>query len=57
MNTRHDFRRPNCSKTEPQKFVRHSNGTLFYMCKNCNYLGTIEDFTETFRISEISQSH
>lgn len=53
METRHDLRRPNCSKAEPEKFVGHSNGTVFYKCKNCNYLGTIDAFTATLRVSEI----
>jgi len=48
METRHDIRRPNCSKAEPEKFVSHSNGTIFYNCKNCNYLGIIEAFTDTY---------
>jgi|GEM_PF-1415084 Zn-finger protein len=57
METRHDLRRPNCPKAEPQKFVSHSNGTIFYKCKNCNYLGAIEAFTAILHVSEISQSH
>jgi hypothetical protein len=52
---RHDSRRPNCPKAEPQAFVSHSDGTLFYLCKNCNYLGTIDMFTETPHVSEIAQ--
>lgn len=55
MNTRHDLRKPNCQRAEPQKFVSHSNGTVFYLCKNCNYLGRIEAFTKNLHISEISQ--
>ncbi|CDI06249.1 hypothetical protein [Candidatus Nitrosotenuis uzonensis] len=47
MDTGHDLRRPHCKMAEPEKFVSHSNGTIFYRCKNCNYLGTIEVFTET----------
>ena len=43
---RHDLRRPDCPKAEPQKFVSHSNGTMYYMCKNCDYLGTIKAFTK-----------
>jgi len=44
--SRHDSRRPNCPKAEPQAFVSHSDGTLFYLCKNCNYLGTIDMFRD-----------
>ncbi|MEM3025385.1 MAG: hypothetical protein QXW37_06465 [Candidatus Nitrosotenuis sp.] len=46
MDTGHYLRKPNCPKAEPQKFISHSNGTVFYKCKNCSYLGTIEVFTK-----------
>ena len=35
----------------------HSNGTTVYICKNCNYGGTMESFTEPFHASQILQQH
>ncbi|MEX0657240.1 MAG: hypothetical protein WD154_06825 [Nitrosopumilaceae archaeon] len=55
MKNKHDHFRPNCPKNEPEMLATHSNGTVYYRCKNCNYFGTIESFTAPFHASEILQ--
>ncbi len=57
MKSKHDYFNPDCKKNEPDNMATHSNGTLYYRCKNCNYFGTIESFTKVFRTSEIAQQH
>ena len=55
MTSKHDYFNPDCPKNEPVMLATHSNGTIYYICKNCNYFGTIESFTENFRTYEIAQ--
>lgn len=55
--SKHDYFKQDCPKNEPEKIATHSNGTVFYRCKNCNYFGSIESFTEPFHASEILQQH
>jgi len=42
-------------KNEPVKIATHSDGRIFYKCKNCNYVQTLDGFTNPSRISEIPQ--
>lgn len=55
MKTKHDYFNPDCPKNEPNMLASHSNGTVYYTCKNCNFFGTIESFTKVFHASEILQ--
>ena len=55
--SKHDYFKQECPKNEPEEIATHSNGTVFYKCKNCNYFGAIESFTKTFHASEILQQH
>lgn len=55
--SRHDYFNPNCPKNKPHMLATHSNGAVYYRCKNCNYFGTIESFTEVFHVSERLQQH
>lgn len=55
MKTQHDVNYPECIKNEPEKITTHSDGRIFYKCKNCNYVKTLDGFTNPSRISEIQQ--
>lgn len=55
MYTRHDFNKPECPSMELEKIGIHSNGTIYYVCRNCRYAGKSNSFTKPFRVSEISQ--
>lgn len=55
MQTRHDFNKPDCPKNEPEELATHSDGRVFYKCKNCSYVGTMEKFTLPFHTSDILQ--
>lgn len=57
MQSKHDYFKQDCPKSEPETVATHSNGTVFYRCKNCNYFGTIESFTDPFHAYEILQQH
>ena len=57
MSSKHDYFKKDCSGNEPEKIATHSNGIIFYRCKNCNYFGKIESFTKPFRAFEILQQH
>jgi len=57
MQSKHDYFKQECLKNEPEAIATHSDGTVFYRCKNCNYFGKIESFTGSFHTSEILQQH
>jgi len=57
MASKHDYFKKDCSGNKPEKIATHSNGTIFYRCKNCDYFGEIESFTKPFHASEILQQH
>lgn len=57
MQTRHDFNKPECRGMKLEKLATHSNGTVFYICRNCGYAGKSESFTKPFHVSEILQQH
>jgi len=56
-NTGHDHFNPDCSANEPEFLARHSNGTNYYRCKNCNYFGVLDYFSKPFDASELLQQH
>jgi hypothetical protein len=55
MQTKHDFNKPECPGIKLEKLATHSNGTVFYACRNCGYAGKSESFTEPFHASQILQ--
>lgn len=57
MASKHDHFKQDCSNNEPEAIGTHSNGTVFYRCKNCNYFGTKDSFTKPFHASEILQQY
>jgi len=50
---RHDHYNPDCPKNEPIRLAQHSDGTVYFTCKNCGSFGDTEHFNASFDISEI----
>lgn len=57
MASRHDYFKQECQNNEPEMIGTHSDGTVFYRCKNCNYFGTTDSFTKPYHTFEITQQH